>query len=346
MRNLNSSKKITDEVKIVKHVTQTDRSDKRIFESLLEAHEQLRKTNDTGKEIYPIFEELHQDLFNIFFKYKPIFNNPANIDLKYFLNESIIKAVTELDKYKEARVITKLDQLATAVGMEYMGEEIFKLIQDVEDKNKDLLDEIRAANEGILDLEKQADDPNLTEEELDILHMKYEDAVKLLQEHKKNLNETIQKDRKPALNRMIQEATKKVQELDGLISAWGLGQSSTFTNTGYQEKIKLLDRLRSPKLKQISELLGRYKQLAMQAQREKVKKGFNEIYDVVSGKDLKKALPSELARLTDPTTEDLFMKDFSEGKLLQYVYESKEKKQQGPIVILIDNSGKPLLLFI
>ena len=338
MRRLNLSKNLTDDVKISKYITQTDSSDIRIFNNMLASHDKLQKTHNTGSEVYPLFPELHQDLFNAFFKYKPNFNAPGNIDLNYFLNESIMKTVVSLDKYKEARNVTKLDPLASAVGMEYIGEEVFKLIQDVEEKNKELLEKIRAANEGILDLENQAKG-DLPENELNKLHMKYEDAQKLLEEYKQQLHETIQKEKKSTLNRIVEQATKSIKEVDDIISSWGLGYSPTFTNTGYQEKIKLLDRLRSTKLKAITNLLGRYKQMALRAQREKVKKGLNEIFDVVQGKDLKKALPAELAKLGNPLLKPLFLKDYAEGKMLQYKYETKEKKQKGPIIICVDNSG-------
>lgn len=339
MRSLKPQIKLTDEVKISKYVTITDKSDQRIFNNLLNTHERLQKTHDTGKKIYPLFEELHQDIFNIFFKYKPLFNSSENIDYNYFLNETIIKTIVELDKYKEARNLTKLDHLASAVGMEYIGEDVFRLIEDLKEEHKDLIENIQKANEGLLDLENKADNENLSDEELDILHIKYNDAVKLLEEYKKTLLDKVTKEKKSFLNRMVEKAVRGINEVDNLISAWGIGRSTSFTSTGYQEKIKLLNRLRSTKLTQIANLLGRYRQMALQSQREKVKKGFNEIFDVITGNDLQHILPSELTKLSIPELNDQFLKDFSEHKLLQYKYESKEKKQKGPIIACIDNSG-------
>lgn len=338
MRLLNDKKNIFDNIKIVKNVTLTDKSDIRIFNTLLNNNDKLSKTNKTGNEVYPIFNELHQDLFNIFYKYKPILNDSENIERDYILNEEIIKSIMSLDKYKEIRNITKFDDMATSIGMEYVGEEVFNLIEKLNKEHEELLTEIKSNNEALLDLESK-DTSNLSQEEIDTLHIKYNDAVKLFNEQKEKLSEVISKENKFTINQILDKTIKHLKDVDNIITNWGLGNSTEFQNMGYQEKIKLLDKLRSPRITAITNLLGRFKQLAIQSQKQKIKKGFNEVDDVVLGSDITKVLMIDLSKIMHPILKKLFFKSYLENGLLIYKYSTKEKKQRGPIIICIDNSG-------
>jgi uncharacterized protein with von Willebrand factor type A (vWA) domain len=79
--------------------------------------------------------------------------------------------------------------------------------------------------------------------------------------------------------------------------------------------------------------------MALQRQREKVKKGVAEVYSIKQGTDIARLLPSEYMKLNDPTREKLFFKDYFEGKTLQYQTRAKGKKIEGPIVVMTDSSG-------
>ncbi|MEW5936069.1 MAG: VWA domain-containing protein, partial [Bacillota bacterium] len=57
------------------------------------------------------------------------------------------------------------------------------------------------------------------------------------------------------------------------------------------------------------------------------------------GSDLSRVLPSELARLTVPGLRPCFLRDFLEGKLLQYELKGREREGRGPLVVCLDSSG-------
>jgi uncharacterized protein with von Willebrand factor type A (vWA) domain len=104
--------------------------------------------------------------------------------------------------------------------------------------------------------------------------------------------------------------------------------------------MELLNKLRSSsKLQQIARLAGRYRRLALQTRREKVKRGMDEQHSITQGKDLGRLIPSEWMRLKHPLTKKMFKADFIEGKTLMYEIRGKEKKAKGPIICCIDESG-------
>lgn len=69
-----------------------------------------------------------------------------------------------------------------------------------------------------------------------------------------------------------------------------------------------------------------------------------ELYSVTQSKDLQYILPIDIVKLQDETLKYLFFSKLTEGKLLTYQLTGKHqadgiKKNQGPIVALVDTSG-------
>ncbi|MEZ8195974.1 VWA domain-containing protein [Vibrio cortegadensis] len=119
--------------------------------------------------------------------------------------------------------------------------------------------------------------------------------------------------------------------------------------------------------KKVSELLGKVRQIESSTKIEKVLKSVafkqpvvdinskEEIVGVVQGKDIERALPSELALLSDPETSVLFDLKYLESRLLSFemqgiteidqeknilVDESVEEVSKlGPMILCVDTSG-------
>ena len=336
LKHLNKShkKNLSDDLPVNSYVFPTDKSDLRIFKDILDENEIIAKTNELGRELFPTFGELHQDLFNSFFKYKPITNPESTMDMKYLMNHKIVTELMELNKFKELRALTRHDPIVSAGATQHMGEDVCKLIEKIQKENPELQEMMDK-----LSKQSQPGEGEEGEEGEGGNQMTPEEAERLLEEYKKKLHDVIHQQEKPALTHMMEKALASANETQGMIQNWGLGQDEFYSRSNYGEKIKLLDRLRSAKLQEIAKLVGRYKRLATQSQREKTKKGLNETHNVIIGKTLESVLPSEFMKLVNPETEDIFYKDYTESKLLMYEYKTKEKKQKGPILICIDNSG-------
>jgi uncharacterized protein with von Willebrand factor type A (vWA) domain len=92
-------------------------------------------------------------------------------------------------------------------------------------------------------------------------------------------------------------------------------------------------------LRKIMELAGRYRRMAQAKQRQKAMHGMDDTVGVEIGADLGRLLPSELLSLTDPDLELDALRRFIERGMLQREYRAVEPVGQGPIVVVVDESG-------
>jgi uncharacterized protein with von Willebrand factor type A (vWA) domain len=116
--------------------------------------------------------------------------------------------------------------------------------------------------------------------------------------------------------------------------------ASAFGSLSLRDKISLAEEVgRSHRLQQIAALCGRMMRIALRVQASKVSHPPDEVTTITIGNDLAHVLPSELALLSDPDLEDLFLYRFAEAHLLQYALVGHEKQGQGPIIMALDSSG-------
>lgn len=335
-------KKISDDLKTSKNAIKKDRFDERLYIENLEQNQNLYNVNDAGSKIYPPFADLFQDVFSALYKYRPEKEEESRLEMDHQLNAQIIDAVLESDKYKELRNMTRLDSVSTTFGMGVLGPDLKDFIEELKDEYEKLMEQIQQAEAGAAEAEQGDGEgeeggagKGKAQEEIS-----YEEAQKRLEEYKKKFSNMLDKTKRNSINKMLERAKNEAAETLDTITNWGLEQSPDYITSSYQDKIKLLDKLRnSPKLKLIAQLAGRYKRLALSVQREKVRRGNDQLYDIKQGADIGKLIPSELMKLKHPLTRQLFMKDFLERKTLQYETRGKEKKQRGAIVLNLDSSG-------
>lgn len=321
------------------------------FQAALRASGKMEKTYHEGKEIYPAWGELHQDLWDALYKYAPYVFDQDKMDMRYLLNAEVMKALMESPHYKELRQLTQLDLMGTTIGSEAMSEDVKKLVEELKDAFQDALGELQAAQDAADAAEEAAeaeegeegdqegnpsDKPSKKDKEWTL-----KEAQKRLEEAKKKMGQVVDKKAKGKINRFTNAATAKTRETKDMITAWGLEQSDSFIQSGYQEKMQLLDRLRNnPKLKRIAELAGRYKRMAFAMQKQQIKHGTDSIHNVILGDDIGRLLPSESMKLKIPILKKLFKIALLEKKVLQYEYKGKEKIAKGAIVICVDSSGE------
>lgn len=341
-------RRLNKDVKFEKQSVEYNKFNIQDFHAALNASGKMEKTYHEGKEFYPAWGELHQDLWDALYKYDPYIFDPDKMDMRYLLNAEVIKAVINSPHYKEIRQLTKLDLMGTTIGSEALSEDVKNLVEEMKDAFKDAIDEMQEAQDELdaaeADLEAEAgegkegegkDGKGKSDKEWTL-----KEAQKRLEEAKKKMGQVIDKKAKGRINRFTNAATAKTRETKDMITAWGLEQSESFTQSGYQEKMQLLDRLRNnPKLKRIAELAGRYKRMAFAMQKQQIKHGTDAIHNVVLGDDIGRLLPSESMKLNHPLLKKLFKVAFLEKKVLQYEYKGKEKIAKGAIIICVDSSG-------
>ena len=117
----------------------------------------------------------------------------------------------------------------------------------------------------------------------------------------------------------------------------GAGQPGMLTT---KEKMALAAKVqRSPKLKKLAAMAGRFTRVALKVQESRTDQPPTEIIDVERGRDIRRMLPVEFLNLTDPDMQDLWTMRYLNRTLAQYRLEGRERLGQGPIILAIDSSG-------
>jgi len=141
---------------------------------------------------------------------------------------------------------------------------------------------------------------------------------------------------------MLTEAREATEDAIETMAAvgWGTGGTGAST-TDVRDVAALTTRIkRSRILKDIMLLAGRMRRMALRKHADRVKHGPDELVDIEVGRDLARALPSEIAMLAaGPELRLDFLARFAEGQVLQYRMDGREKLGRGPIVVCIDTSG-------
>lgn len=134
-----------------------------------------------------------------------------------------------------------------------------------------------------------------------------------------------------------EDQTEAVRALVGTVAGHGEGRRESM-NLG--DAVKLAKALReNDKLKKIAKLAGRLRQVASGKRKTRYKKGPDDVVDVELGNDLGSVLPSELQALVTPELETLTMLRYVERRLLQTKRQTIESVDQGPMVIVVDESA-------
>ncbi|ACL64464.1 VWA containing CoxE family protein [Anaeromyxobacter dehalogenans 2CP-1] len=142
-----------------------------------------------------------------------------------------------------------------------------------------------------------------------------------------------------AASRAIGEVRDAVEGLAGVGFAPGSSTAGGAAGDGRRAQ-SLAARLRSDsRLRRIALLAGRMKRIAASKRRSRVRHGADEVNDVVQGADLARALPFELARLTDPRRRLDFFRSLLEHQVLEYQLTGSDRLGRGPLVVLLDKSS-------
>lgn len=329
---------LDDKVAYTEYAIDNDAFDVREFENLKAHSAKLLQTESKGTKDYEQFPQLQQDLYDALFKYAPELNEDWQIQRDFLLNKKIIEQLMDGQRYKELRVMTNLDVVNSVIGAELMSDEALQLVKNAKEQRDRLQEMVDAGNQmdqaaagGQGPGGANAKDPNaLTLEEA---KEAYEKAMERFQES------VTREEFKRDVDKLAAKVKDTVKETSDMISNWGLESSGSFQRRSAHEKMSLLQKLRSGKLKQIAQMAGRFRKLYQLNKKERVKTGIDETYSVQQGSNIARLVASEMLRFLHPLTRMRMMADLLEGKTLEYQIRGKQRKGKGPIIICIDSSG-------
>lgn len=138
----------------------------------------------------------------------------------------------------------------------------------------------------------------------------------------------------------IQKASEALDEAQEALDGLGCGGGPGAKNRVASPRTEVLSAVRNDaRLRRIAKLAGRLRAQAIQKQNTKAKHGREELCDVTVGSDLARLLPSETVFLADPDLEALLYRKLIENAALEYELRGLETKAEGPIVLVVDESG-------
>ncbi len=148
-----------------------------------------------------------------------------------------------------------------------------------------------------------------------------------------------------AISKAVKVAEKQIgdikETLNGMAGVMAGSEPGEHPKTQIDLARKLAEALKrgSTKLRHIAKIIGKFRRIAINKHRTKVKHGVDEVTDVVTGNDISRLLPTELMALEDEHMEPVFMRKFYERALLQYELQAVDTTGKGPMVVLLDKSG-------
>ena len=132
------------------------------------------------------------------------------------------------------------------------------------------------------------------------------------------------------------------------LASWGL-KPADLSRAPLGERLDLARALRTKRLKDLADLLGRMKNQRTSQRRKKVRANRDEIHAVGTSGEISRVLPAELAcafGTRDPRREMDFFRRLSERSVPSYSLRTEEPVGRGPVVALIDcsysMSGEPM----
>lgn len=135
------------------------------------------------------------------------------------------------------------------------------------------------------------------------------------------------------------EAKEKVEEVSDTIESWGL-EEGELLRKGIPEALGILERMKkSEALRKFAELLGRLRQIAARKARSKEKSEGVRVTMPETGRDIKRAVNSELVSISHPALRTKALTRWARGELRLRGEQAKKKLGHGPVVVCEDGSG-------
>lgn len=135
------------------------------------------------------------------------------------------------------------------------------------------------------------------------------------------------------------EAKEKVEEVSDTLESWGL-EEGELVHKGIPEALGVLERMKkSEALRKFAALLGRLRQIAARKARSKEKSEGVRVTMPETGRDIKRAVNSELIALSHPALRTKALTRWARSELRLRGEQAKKKLGHGPIVVCEDGSG-------
>lgn len=315
-----------------------------MYQDVLKESHTLKDTVVRGKELLATFNPLLQDMFVSLFKVAPEILPEEKVRHDHLINKQLMETFFESEDFNRLRTMTQLDPLASALGTQVLGEKTLQQLAEQAKKKNPERQQSQPGNQDGTQPDQQQENQNDTQPEQPGNQTQPEPGNQNNNSTSENGSEKAAPElSKEELANVVTAATQEtIDEMMDLVDqakAWGIEPGDPSLRVSLDSKRKALERLRSsPKLQELTELIGSFKLLARQVFSKKGSDGTTSINSVTTGGDLEQVLPSEKMMLGNDVTKLDFLRRYHQKELLQY--KSKNLPAgKGPMVVCCDVSG-------
>ncbi len=132
-------------------------------------------------------------------------------------------------------------------------------------------------------------------------------------------------------------AARAIREEAALMRAWGVA-AGELERMPFGRRALLAERLRTGRLAEWAELIGRFRQMARGERARKVENATGELVGVTLGDDLSRVIPSELAHLGVPELRAVFAVRYAAGELMLFDSRGEQSTGRGAVIACVDTS--------
>lgn len=329
----------------VKNTVGLNRYDARLFRELLESSEELRglaKDQDAPDTFGPLL----LDIFSYLFKVRLEILDESQVDPAcYKANTPFISRMAEDDQTFITRLTTCMDEVASGLATVEAGKKILEELR----RNPDLREWMEAQTstadpaptEPSSSGDSQKDSPQDGGPNAD-------PAASQPLEPQSNLPAGFAAKMRGLVREGMEAASTEASDHASALRSWGL-EPQDLRTVGLGERLDLARKLRTQRMRNLADLLGKMRNQHRATERRKVRASRDEVYDVETSGDLARTLPSERAAAFgsgNPNRKRDFYRRLSEKSVLSYSLRTKEPVGRGPVIAMIDSSysmnGEPM----
>ncbi|MFJ9212074.1 VWA domain-containing protein [Streptomyces sp. NPDC102264] len=314
----------------------------------------LRELAEELNERYEYATDLLTDAFMAAYKVGPRLRERTEMDHSRLVNHQVITSLVESPEFAELRRETAGDPYAAAMAVLAQAAALRRTLERSQDAQEQAEQTKKAqqAAEGAAAavgeaLQRAADEAgedgtvpapaaDAVQQAIEAAEAADAAARQAAQDAAQALAAAAPGIRAGARNAAAKAAEGARQET-ALMRAWGVGPGE-LERMPFDRRALLAERLRTSRLAQWAELIGRFRQMADGERARKVENAAGELVGVTLGNDLSRLIPSELANLGLPELRAVFAARYAAGELMLYDSQGEQSTGQGAIIACVDTS--------
>ncbi|WP_369199715.1 VWA domain-containing protein [Streptomyces sp. PU-14G] len=319
-----------------------------------DTYEQSAALRELAEELagrYHCTTDLLADVFLAAYKLDPRLRERTEMSPSRLVNHQIISSLVESPEFAELRRETLGDPYAAAMAVLAQAPALRRMLERSQDARtraehaqrarQDAANAAQAVAEALRRAADEADeDGTVRAPAADAVHEAINTAEaaarRAAQDTAVAAAAAVPGTRSDARSAVAQAAAA-VREEAALMRAWGVGLGE-LERMPFDQRARLADRLRTSRLAQWAELIGRFRQMAEGERARKVENATGQLVGVTLGDDLSRVVPSELAHLGVAELRAVFAARYAAGELMLYDSQGEEATGQGAVIACVDTS--------